>query len=169
MRIAIGSDHAGFALTVKTFLTEEHGNVLDLGTHGADPVDYSDFAEAVGLALRENRADRGILLCGSGVGASMWRRTGFRGFAPDSVMHLFGTSRCRARRHEHAGARRPYRRRGARSRTDRRLCCRSRAMTRSIWRYRDARTHGLVKAAQARRVSGSGRAQPPRAQSAPRS
>jgi transaldolase/glucose-6-phosphate isomerase len=56
---------------VKTFLTEEHGDVLDLGTHGVDPVDYSDYAEAVGLALRENRADRGILLCGSGVGASM--------------------------------------------------------------------------------------------------
>ena len=62
MRIAIGSDHAGFALkeAVKTFLTEEHGDVLDLGTHGSDPVDYSDYAEAVGLALRENRADRGI-------------------------------------------------------------------------------------------------------------
>src|SRR5215831_19465153 len=73
MRIAIGSDHAGFTLkeAVKTFLTEEHGDVLDLGTHCADPVDYSDYAEAVGLALRENRADRGILLCGSGVGASM--------------------------------------------------------------------------------------------------
>src|SRR5215510_8268936 len=73
MRVAIGSDHAGFALkeAVKVFLTEEHGDVLDLGTHGADPVDYSDYAEAVGLALRENRADRGILLCGSGVGASM--------------------------------------------------------------------------------------------------
>jgi RpiB/LacA/LacB family sugar-phosphate isomerase len=72
MRIAIGSDHAGFSLkeAVKTFLTDEHGDVLDLGTHGADPVDYSDYAEAVGLAQRENRADRGILLCGSGVGAS---------------------------------------------------------------------------------------------------
>jgi ribose 5-phosphate isomerase B len=70
MRIAIGSDHAGFALkeAVKAFLTVEHREVLDLGT---DPVDYSDYAEAVGRALRENRAERGILLCGSGVGASM--------------------------------------------------------------------------------------------------
>jgi ribose 5-phosphate isomerase RpiB len=36
---------------VKTFLAEEHGDVLDLGTHGADPLDYSDYAEAVGPAL----------------------------------------------------------------------------------------------------------------------
>ena len=73
MRIAIGSDHAGFALkeAVKAFLTAEHREVLDLGTHSTDPVDYSDYAEAVGRALRENRAERGILLCGSGVGASM--------------------------------------------------------------------------------------------------
>jgi transaldolase / glucose-6-phosphate isomerase len=72
MRVAIGSDHAGFALkeAVKAFLTAEH-RLLDLGTHGTDPVDYSDYAEAVGRALRENRAERGILLCGSGVGASM--------------------------------------------------------------------------------------------------
>ena len=69
MRIAIGSDHAGFALkeAVKAFLTAEHREVLDLGTHSTDPVDYSDYAEAVGRALRKNRAERGILFCGSGV------------------------------------------------------------------------------------------------------
>src|SRR4029434_847056 len=73
MRIAIGSDHAGFALkeAVKTFLTAEHREVLDLGTHSTGPVDYADYAEAVGRALRENRAERGILFCGSGVGASI--------------------------------------------------------------------------------------------------
>src|SRR4030095_16743361 len=73
MRVAIGSDHAGFALkeAVKAFLTEEHREVLDLGTHSSDPVDYSDYAEAVGRALRANQVERGILLCGSGVGASM--------------------------------------------------------------------------------------------------
>jgi transaldolase / glucose-6-phosphate isomerase len=73
MRVAIGSDHAGFALkeAVKAFLTAERREVLDLGTHSTDPVDYSDYAEAVGRALRENQAERGILLCGSGVGASM--------------------------------------------------------------------------------------------------
>src|SRR6516164_2065124 len=73
MRIAICSDHAGFPLkeAVKAFLTEEHRDIVDLGTYSTDPVDYSDYAEAVGRALRENRAERGILLCGSGVGASM--------------------------------------------------------------------------------------------------
>ena len=73
MRVAIGSDHAGFALkeAVKAFLTAERREVLDLGTHSTDPVDYSDYAEAVGRALREHQAERGILLCGSGVGASM--------------------------------------------------------------------------------------------------
>ena len=62
MRIAIGSDHAGFAPkeAVKTFLTAEHREVLDLGTNSIDPVDYSDCAEAVGRALCENRAERGI-------------------------------------------------------------------------------------------------------------
>jgi transaldolase/glucose-6-phosphate isomerase len=71
--MAIASDHAGFALkeAVKPFLAAARAEVLDLGTHNTDPVDYSDYAEAVGLALREHRAERGILLCGSGVGASM--------------------------------------------------------------------------------------------------
>ncbi len=73
MRIAIGSDHAGFDLKeeVKAFLVGENHEVLDMGTYGKAPVDYPDYAEAVGEALRENRAERGIMLCGSGVGASM--------------------------------------------------------------------------------------------------
>jgi ribose 5-phosphate isomerase B len=73
MRIAIGSDHAGFELKecLKPFLVEQSGEVLDVGTHGQDSVDYADYAAAVGAAVREHRADRGIILCGSGVGASM--------------------------------------------------------------------------------------------------
>ena len=72
MRIAIvRSCRISLKEAVKAFLTAEHHEVLDLGTHSTDPVDYSDYAEAVGRALRENRAERGILLCGSGVGASM--------------------------------------------------------------------------------------------------
>ena len=73
MRIALGSDHAGFALkeALKASLTAEHSDVLDVGTNTTEPVDYSDYAQAIGQALRENRAERGILLCGSGVGASM--------------------------------------------------------------------------------------------------
>jgi transaldolase/glucose-6-phosphate isomerase len=73
MHIAIGSDHAGFELkeALKGFLLEEHHQVLDVGTFSRDPVDYPDYVQAVGAALRDNRADRGIVLCGSGVGASM--------------------------------------------------------------------------------------------------
>jgi transaldolase/glucose-6-phosphate isomerase len=73
MRIAIGSDHAGFELkeAVKAFLIEDKREVLDVGTYGKESVDYPDYAEAVGTALREYRAERGILFCGSGVGASM--------------------------------------------------------------------------------------------------
>ena len=73
MRIAIGSDHAGFELkeTLKAFLAGEHQEVLDVGTYGREAVDYVDYAAAVGTALRDRRAERGIILCGSGVGASM--------------------------------------------------------------------------------------------------
>ena len=73
MRIAIGSDHAGFDLKeeAKAFLLEENHEILDVGTYSKSPVDYPDYAEAVATALREYRAERGIILCGSGVGASM--------------------------------------------------------------------------------------------------
>jgi transaldolase/glucose-6-phosphate isomerase len=73
MRVAIGSDHAGFELkeAIKPFLLAEHHEVVDVGTHGKEPVDYSDYARAVGAAVQGHSADRGIVLCGSGVGASM--------------------------------------------------------------------------------------------------
>src|SRR5262245_50078284 len=73
MRVAIGSDHAGFDLkeAAKALLLAEHCEVLDVGTHSKDPVDYADYAEAVGAALQGHEAERGIILCGSGVGASM--------------------------------------------------------------------------------------------------
>jgi RpiB/LacA/LacB family sugar-phosphate isomerase len=73
MRIAIGSDHAGYDLKerVRAHLSELGYQVTDLGTHSTVPVDYPDFAEAVALAVREGKADRGILVCGSGVGASV--------------------------------------------------------------------------------------------------
>src|SRR6516164_9064044 len=73
MRIAIGSDHAGADLkrTVKVSLLEDHYDIVDVGTDGDDPVDYPDYAAAVAETLREHKAERGIILCGSGVGASM--------------------------------------------------------------------------------------------------
>ncbi len=73
MRIAIGSDHAGFEMKqglVEDLRREGH-EVLDLGTHSTEAADYPDFAEAVGNAVREGRAERGIVVCGSGVGASV--------------------------------------------------------------------------------------------------
>jgi transaldolase/glucose-6-phosphate isomerase len=73
MRVATGSDHAGFELkeALKTVLAEAHHEVVDVGTHSLDPVDYPDYAEAVAAAVLGNHADRGILVCGSGVGAAM--------------------------------------------------------------------------------------------------
>src|SRR5215510_8555057 len=73
MKIALGADHAGFELKqqVKALLGDLKHEVLDLGTSSTDPVDYPDFAEAVGLAIRDGKAERGILVCGSGVGASV--------------------------------------------------------------------------------------------------
>ena len=73
MRIAIGSDHAGFELkqTLATYLRESGHEILDVGTSNAEPVDYPDSAEAVGKAVLDGRAERGILLCGSGVGAAV--------------------------------------------------------------------------------------------------
>jgi RpiB/LacA/LacB family sugar-phosphate isomerase len=73
MRVAIGSDHAGFDLkqSIAPFIKELGHEVIDLGTNSAAPVDYPDFAEAVGAAIRNGQAERGVLLCGSGVGASV--------------------------------------------------------------------------------------------------
>jgi RpiB/LacA/LacB family sugar-phosphate isomerase len=70
--IVIGSDHAGFQLKekLKKFLAENY-RVLDVGTDSEAAVDYPDFAEKVGQAVLEGKAGRGILICGSGVGASV--------------------------------------------------------------------------------------------------
>ena len=73
MRIAISSDHSGFELkqNLVAYLKELHHQVADLGTRSTRPVDYPDYAEKVALALNGHKADRGIVICGSGVGASV--------------------------------------------------------------------------------------------------
>ena len=73
MRIAIGADHAGFELkqNLAAYLRELGHDVIDLGTTSTAPVDYPDYAEAVDKTVLENRAERGVLICGSGVGASV--------------------------------------------------------------------------------------------------
>jgi ribose 5-phosphate isomerase B len=73
MRVAIGADHAGFPLkeTVIRAVESAGHEVLDLGVYTPEPSDYPDAALAVGRALQQGEADRGILLCGSGVGVSI--------------------------------------------------------------------------------------------------
>src|SRR5438105_15803491 len=73
MRIVIGSDHAGFELKkhIAAYLSERKHEVLDIGTDSTEPVDYPDYAEALGEAVLDGRAERGVLICGSGVGASV--------------------------------------------------------------------------------------------------
>jgi len=73
MRVAIASDHAGFPLkeTVLQTVRAAGHEPIDLGTHDTSPVDYPDFAEKVGGAVQRGEAERGIILCGSGVGASI--------------------------------------------------------------------------------------------------
>jgi RpiB/LacA/LacB family sugar-phosphate isomerase len=73
MRIAVGADHAGFALKQEliTILRDEGHEPIDLGTHSTDPVDYPDQAADVAHAVMEGRADRGLIVCGSGAGAAI--------------------------------------------------------------------------------------------------
>lgn len=73
MKIAIGSDHAGYELKekIKAFLKEKNLEILDAGTNNSDSVDYPDYAERVAEAVASDRFDRGIIVCGSGIGVAM--------------------------------------------------------------------------------------------------
>jgi ribose 5-phosphate isomerase B len=77
MRVAFAADHAGATfkdelLRKLAALTAGEHELIDLGGDGSDPQDdYPDFAQRLGLAIQDGRADRGILVCGSGVGASV--------------------------------------------------------------------------------------------------
>ena len=78
MRIDVGSDHAGFELKrkVMAYLLEvDNRGVVDFGTYGPAPVDYPDYGAAVGAAVQDGPAERGILICGSGVGAAVAPRS----------------------------------------------------------------------------------------------
>src|SRR5260221_13553003 len=73
MRITIASDHAGYELKQLLIesLRQQGHEFKDAGTHSTVPGDYPDYAEAVSLSLLQGEAERGILICGSGVGASV--------------------------------------------------------------------------------------------------
>ncbi len=73
MRVAIGADHGGYALktALVSYVRGLGYHVSDLGAHSSDPSDYPDFSRAVAQAVLDGQAERGILICGSGVGASV--------------------------------------------------------------------------------------------------
>jgi ribose 5-phosphate isomerase B len=73
MKVAVGSDHAGFSLKqeIAAQLRKDGYEVVDVGTDSEAAVDYPDFAEKTGRAVLDGRAERGVLICGSGVGASI--------------------------------------------------------------------------------------------------
>lgn len=71
MKVAVGFDHAGFPLkkTVLETIRQAGHEPIDMGTDSAEPVDFPDYSEKVGRAVQSGEAERGILVCGSGVGA----------------------------------------------------------------------------------------------------
>jgi ribose 5-phosphate isomerase B len=73
MRIAVGADHAGWALKERLAdaLRRAGHEVEDCGTHGEESVDYPDFAAEVARRVAEGRADRGVLVCGTGIGMAI--------------------------------------------------------------------------------------------------
>lgn len=73
MKIAIGGDHAGFLLKswLVTELSKDGYELVDLGARDETPSDYPDFARAVGTSITSGKTERGILVCGSGIGASI--------------------------------------------------------------------------------------------------
>lgn len=73
MKIALGADHGGFELKekIKAHLIEKGYEVLDLGTHSTESVDYPTFGHAVGHVVVDKKADYGVLVCGTGIGISI--------------------------------------------------------------------------------------------------
>ena len=73
MRIALSADHAGYELKdlLTAWLAEEGHEVVDLGTNSGESVDYPDYGYAIAEALRDGRVERGVALCGSGIGISI--------------------------------------------------------------------------------------------------
>lgn len=71
MKVVVGFDHAGFPLkgTVLDVIRKAGHEPIDVGTNSAEPVDFPDFSEKVGRAIQTGEAERGILVCGSGIGA----------------------------------------------------------------------------------------------------
>ena len=72
MKVAIAADHGGYSLKGRLLHVLDAGHeLIDLGTHSEEPVDYPDYARALGRAILDGQAERGVLICGSGAGAAI--------------------------------------------------------------------------------------------------
>ena len=73
MKIVVGSDHAGFPMTAEmlAFLKEQGHEIEDVGSYDSHPVDFPDIARKVAAAITSGKAERGLMICGTGVGASI--------------------------------------------------------------------------------------------------
>lgn len=95
MKLAVASDHAGFPLkaTVIEDLRKLGHEVIDLGTDSTAPVDYPDYAQAVARAVLDGRAERAVLICGSGAGACVAANK-FRGIRAATCHDSFSARQC---------------------------------------------------------------------------
>jgi ribose 5-phosphate isomerase B len=98
MKIIVGADHAGYPMKekVKAFLQDRGVTVEDVGTHSEESVDYTDFGKAVASKVSDGTFQRGILICGTGLGMSMVANR-FRGVRAALANDLF--SAIMSRRH----------------------------------------------------------------------
>ncbi len=73
MKIAVGADHAGFSMKeeLKSFLESEGHELIDVGTFSEESVDYPDMARQVAELVKDGKVERGILICGTGIGMAM--------------------------------------------------------------------------------------------------
>ncbi|RLB90218.1 MAG: ribose 5-phosphate isomerase B [Deltaproteobacteria bacterium] len=101
MKIIVGSDHAGYSMKekVKTFLQDRGIMVEDVGTYSEKSVDYPDFGKKVARKVSDGRFERGILICGTGIGMSMVANR-FKGVRAALANDLF--SAIMSRRHNNA-------------------------------------------------------------------
>jgi ribose 5-phosphate isomerase B len=95
MNLAVASDHGGYPLKARVIEELRKGGheVSDLGTNSADPVDYPDYARAVAEAVLSGRAERAVLLCGSGAGACVAANK-FRGIRAATCHDSFSARQC---------------------------------------------------------------------------
>jgi len=95
MNVAVASDHAGYPLKAGVIeeLKKQNHQVSDLGTNSTEPVDYPDYAHAAAAAVLSGRAERAVLICGSGAGACVAANK-FRGIRAATCHDTFSARQC---------------------------------------------------------------------------